>query len=98
MAQGPSTADTSSAEQRRMLADSVTGFLGRGTDLARVRKLRETGGEHDPAVWKSMAELGWLGILVPERYGGLGLGLTEMAIVAQGLGRALGPEPLAACA
>ena len=46
----------------------------------------------------SMAELGWLGILVPERYGGLGLGLAEMAIVAQGLARALAPEPLTACA
>ena len=45
-----------------------------------------------------MAELGWLGILVPERYGGLGLGLAEMAIVAQGLARALAPEPLTACA
>jgi len=31
-----------------------------------------------------MAELGWLGILVPESFGGLGLGLAEMAIVARG--------------
>src|SRR5262245_35406384 len=86
------------AEHRRMLADSVTGFLGRGTDLARVRKLRGTAGEYDRAVWSEMAGLGWLGILVPERYGGLGLGLTEMAIVARGLGRALAPEPLTASA
>jgi alkylation response protein AidB-like acyl-CoA dehydrogenase len=81
-----------------MLADSVTGFLGRGTDLARVRRLRGTAGEHDREVWQQMAALGWLGILVPERYGGLGLGLAEMAIVAQGLGRALAPEPLTAAA
>jgi len=45
-----------------------------------------------------MAALGWLGILVPERYGGLGLGLGEMAVVAKGLARALTPEPLAATA
>ena len=85
-------------EHRRMLADSVTGFFGRGTDLARVRKLRGTPQEYDRAVWSKMAELGWLGILVPERYGGLGLGLAEMAIVAQGLGRSLAPEPLTASA
>jgi alkylation response protein AidB-like acyl-CoA dehydrogenase len=63
-----------------------------------VRRLRGTAGEYDRAVWKKMAELGWLGILVPERYGGLGLGLGEMAIVARGLARALVPEPLTATA
>ncbi len=79
-----------------MLTDSVAGFVARGTDLARVRKLRGNPAEHDRAVWKKMGELGWLGILVPERYGGLGLGLAEMAIVAQGLARSLAPEPLTA--
>lgn len=85
-------------EHRRMLAESVADFATRGTDIARVRRLRGTPGEYDRAVWKNMAELGWLGILVPEQYGGLGLGLTEMAIVAKGLARALTPEPLAASA
>ena len=45
-------------EQRRMLADSVADFTGRGTDLARVRRLRGDPAEHDRAVWKSMGELG----------------------------------------
>jgi alkylation response protein AidB-like acyl-CoA dehydrogenase len=45
-----------------------------------------------------MAGLGWLGILVPESHGGLGLGLAEMAIVAKGLARVLAPEPLTATA
>ena len=83
-----------SAEQRTLLAASVADFVARGTDLARVRRLRDTAEEYDRAVWAKMAELGWLGILVPERYGGLGLGLKEMALVAQGLARALAPEPL----
>jgi alkylation response protein AidB-like acyl-CoA dehydrogenase len=85
-------------EHRRLLADSVADFVARGTDMARVRRLRGTSGEHDRAVWQQMAELGWLGILVPERYGGLGLGLSEAAIVAKGLARALAPEPLTAAA
>ena len=88
----------SPAEHRKLLADSVAAFVARGTDLARVRRLRGTSAEHDVAVWKQMAELGWLGILVPERYGGLGLGLAEMGLVAKGLARSLAPEPLTAAA
>jgi len=86
------------AEQRLLLADSVADFTTRGTDIARVRRLRGTPQEYDRATWGRMAALGWLGILVPERYGGLGLGLGEMAVVAKGLARALTPEPLAATA
>ncbi|MEQ1772242.1 MAG: acyl-CoA dehydrogenase family protein [Burkholderiales bacterium] len=86
-----------SSEHRLMLSDSVTDFA-RGVDVARVRKLRETKTECDRAVWKQMADLGWLGVLVPEQYGGMGLQLGDMAIVAQGLARALVPEPLTAAA
>lgn len=93
-----STGVTPVAEHRALLADSVADYAARGTDIARVRRLRGSAAEYDRAAWKKMAELGWLGILVPEQYGGLGLGLTEMALVARGLARALVPEPLAAAA
>lgn len=85
------------SEHRAMLLNSVTDFA-RSVDVARVRKLRETKTECDRAVWKQMADLGWLGVLVPEQYGGMGLKLADMAIVAQGLARALVPEPLTAAA
>ncbi len=84
-------------EHRSMLSNSVTDFA-RGVNVARVRRLRETKTECDRAVWKQMADLGWLGVLVPEQYGGMGLKLGDMAIVAQGLARALAPEPLTAAA
>ena len=86
-----------SSEHRVMLSNSVTDFA-RGVDVARVRKLPETKAECDRAVWKQMADLGWLGVLVPEQYGGMGLQLGDMAIVAQGLARVLVPEPLTAVA
>lgn len=81
-----------------LLAQSVEDFVQRGTSLARVRRLRDDPAEYDRATWKTMAELGWLGVLVPEEHGGLGLGLAEAAIVAQGLARELVPEPLTASA
>ena len=86
-----------STEHQEMLSNSVTDFA-RGVDVARVRKLHETKTECDRTKWTEMADLGWLGVLAPEQYGGMGLKLADMAIVAQGLARALVPEPLTAVA
>jgi len=81
-----------------MLAQSVGDFVKRGADLPRVRALAQTHGEFDHAQWRQLAELGWLGVLVPESCGVLGLGLAEAAIVAEGLGRALTPQTSTAAA
>lgn len=81
-----------------MLAQSVGDFVKRGADLPRVRALAQTHAEFDRAQWRQLAELGWLGVLVPDSCGGLGLGLAEATIVAEGLGRALTPEPYTAVA
>ncbi|MDH5535139.1 MAG: acyl-CoA/acyl-ACP dehydrogenase [Betaproteobacteria bacterium] len=91
-------AETPSNDHRAMLRDSVADFAARASDIARVRRLRGDAAEYDRAVWRRMAELGWLGILVPEQYGGLGLALAEAAIVAEGLARGLAPEPFTAAA
>ena len=47
--------------------------------MAAVRKLAETPDAFDPALWRKCAEQGWTGIIFPEQYGGVGLGLVEMA-------------------
>src|SRR5688500_6757114 len=86
------------SEHAAQLSDSVSDFVARATDVARARALRGTPHEYDRTVWKQMAGLGWLGIAIPEAYGGMGLGLTETAIVAQGLARTLAPEPYTASA
>ena len=85
-------------DARRMLRDALVPFLERETTLKRVRALRNTDPGFDRNLWTSMANQGWLGILVPEAYGGQGLGFGEMREVAEGLGGALIPEPLTACA
>lgn len=87
-----------SADHSTLLRDSVADFVGRNADVGRARKLRGTPAEYDRGVWRQMAGLGWLGVLVPERYGGLGLGLAESAVVAEGLARSLAPEPYTATA
>ncbi len=86
------------SDEQRMLADAVTTFVGRATNLKRVRALRDTEPGFDRNLWASIAEQGWLGIVVPEQYGGQGLGFGEMRVVVEGLGGALIPEPVIACA
>ena len=51
----------------------------------------ETDTSHDPQLWRSMAEQGFLGVVLPEDAGGMGLGLVELAALAEEMGRALVP-------
>ncbi len=91
-------ADEARVAEHGMLRDSAAAFAAKETSIARVRSLRETQPGFDRGVWKKIANQGWLGILIPEGYGGIGLGLSEMRIVAEELAKALVPEPLNACA
>ena len=75
------------------LRDSVANFVSGESSLARVRGLRGQLPGYDRALWAKMAELGWLGIQIPEACGGLGLTLAESAVVAETLARGLLPEP-----
>ena len=81
-----------------MLRASVADYVARRMDIARVRRLRDSSEEYERSVWEEMAQLGWLGVLISDEHGGLGLGLTEAAIIAEELSRSLAPEPYAASA
>ena len=78
----------------QMFRDSAAGFLGAADQRQRFRRLEASGGGLDRACWEQLAELGWFSLLVPEEDGGLGLGLAEVAAIAQEAGRHLLPEPL----
>jgi alkylation response protein AidB-like acyl-CoA dehydrogenase len=80
----------------RMLRDSAADFAT--LDAARVRRLRATDPGFERSRWREMGEMGWLGILIPEELGGLGLELDAAMIIAEQLGRALYPEPYSASA
>ncbi len=78
----------------QILKDSALKFVEHHGDTKRVRTVRRRGPGYDLDILAQMAEQGWLGILVPERYGGVGLGLAEMSAVAEILGGGLIGEPL----
>src|SRR5207249_9765260 len=62
-------------------------------DRVRVRVAIELPGAHDPDLWKSIAEMGWLGIDVAEEHGGQGLTFVETVLLVEETGRALLPGP-----
>jgi alkylation response protein AidB-like acyl-CoA dehydrogenase len=85
-------------DEQMMLRDSAEKLVAQygGPDAHRALRGTETG--FDRARQKAVAEAGWISLMVPERDGGLGLGMTEMALVLQEAGRGLMTEPIAAAA
>src|SRR2546421_12074332 len=82
-------------EEQSMLRDSARGLISDKAPVAHLRSLRDskdaTGFSRD--LWKSFAEMGFSGWLVPESFGGSGLGCVEAGVVMEEIGRTLMPSP-----
>jgi len=82
-------------EQQTLVRDNARAFLADKAPLAQLRKLRD---ERNPdgfsrQLWKAFAEMGFCGILVPEAFGGAGLGYVEAGVIMEEIGRNLTPSP-----
>ena len=75
------------------LGRTAAEFLTKHDARGAARALLEAPDEALPAFWGDMAALGWLGLHVPEAYGGSGFGLEELVVVVEELGRAATPGP-----
>jgi alkylation response protein AidB-like acyl-CoA dehydrogenase len=82
-------------DEQSMLRDQARGFLAKNAPIAHLRALRDKrdADGFSRALWKEFVDLGWAGILVPQQYGGLGLGHVEAGVVAEELGHTLTPSP-----
>ena len=82
-------------EDQELLAQTARDFVRTNSPLSRLRALRDAQDSEgfSREVWQEMAQLGWAGILIPEEYGGAGLGLADLAVVLEAAGRNLAPEP-----
>ncbi|MEN8184090.1 MAG: acyl-CoA dehydrogenase family protein [Myxococcota bacterium] len=83
-------------EEQELLRAEVRKFLDRSCPLDEVRKLMETPEGFSRELWKQLAELGWLGLTVPEPHGGAGLGWVDLVVLLEETGRSLFPSPLLA--
>jgi alkylation response protein AidB-like acyl-CoA dehydrogenase len=87
-------------EEQSMLRDSARGLIGGKAPVSHLRQLRDakdaTGFSRE--LWKAFADMGFSGLLVPEPFGGSGLGCVEAGIVMEEIGRTLMPSPYLATA
>lgn len=83
-------------EEQNLLKSSAEAFFAERAPVNALRELRDSA---DPdgfsrALYKEMAEMGWTGTFLPEEYGGIGCGYTELGVVMQAAGRTLAASPL----
>ena len=82
-------------EEQTMLDQTAKDFIKNDSPVTRMRQLRDDKDSigYSKDMWRHMAELGWTCILFSEEDGGLGLGMAEVVVVTEALGRGLAPEP-----
>jgi alkylation response protein AidB-like acyl-CoA dehydrogenase len=83
-------------EEQELLRAEVRKFLDQNCPLEEVRKIAATPEGVAKPLWERMAELGWVGLTLPDRFGGIGLGWVDLVVVLEETGRSLFPSPLIA--
>lgn len=82
-------------QEQQLLKDSARAFCAEQAPVTRFRKQRdEKKNGRDPALWTEMAAMGWAGVIVPEEFGGAGLGYVGLGVVLEETGRTLVASPL----
>ncbi len=80
-------------EEQLMLRQMTRELLATESTAAKVRQLAESPEGYSPETWQKLAELGLLGVTIPEAFGGQGLGMVEQALILDEMGRAALPSP-----
>jgi len=81
------------SDDQKQLRDSARKFLAEKCPPKAVRAVIDGKAPYDRELWKGLAEMGFLGVAIPEAYGGTGAGHLELCVIAEEMGRALAPVP-----
>jgi len=85
--------DFSFSEQQNMLRSEARRFLARECPKTKVKELEKDEKGYDSVVWRNMAEMGWMGLVFPEEYGGLNADFTDLMVLMEEMGRNILPGP-----
>ncbi len=80
-------------EQQEMLKNFARDFLEKECPESLVRAMEEDERGYSPELWQKMAQQGWMGLIISEQYGGVGMKLCELVVLLEEFGRALVPGP-----
>ncbi len=81
------------SDDQKQLRDQARKFLAEKCSPKAVRVVLDGKEPYDRGLWKGLAEMGFLGVAIPEQYGGAGAGHLELCVIAEEMGRALAPAP-----
>jgi alkylation response protein AidB-like acyl-CoA dehydrogenase len=90
--------DFSLSEEQKMFKDSAETFLSKEWTFELLREINKEEKGYSIDHWKKIAELGWMGMLIDECYGGMGCGFMYLCPILEEMGRALFPSPFLASA
>jgi alkylation response protein AidB-like acyl-CoA dehydrogenase len=90
--------DLSLSEEQRLLGDAAGRFIAGRYSFEQRRAILQSSEGFSRDIWREFADLGWLGLSIPEDFGGLGASAVETGLVMEALGRALVIEPYLATA
>jgi 3-oxocholest-4-en-26-oyl-CoA dehydrogenase beta subunit len=83
--------DFTFTDDQRAIGDLARGILDKEVTVERLQRLERAGDWQDAALWRTLADAGLLGIVVPAAHGGMGLGLLELCVLLHELGRVVAP-------
>jgi alkylation response protein AidB-like acyl-CoA dehydrogenase len=82
-------------EEQDLLRAQVVRFMRDACPMAKVREITQTATCFDLQLWRQMAELGWLGLIIPQQHSGIGLKWIDLTVVLEETARGLCPLPIA---
>jgi alkylation response protein AidB-like acyl-CoA dehydrogenase len=85
--------DLGLSEEQEMLKNFARDFLEKECPEKHVREMEEDELGYSPELWRKMAEQGWQGLIIPDSYGGTGMGFLDLIVLIEEFGRALVPGP-----
>src|SRR5258708_26363925 len=82
-----------SSDEQKQMRDEARKFLVEKCPPKAVREVLDGKAPYDKALWQGLAEMGFLGVTIPEAFGGAGAGHLELCVIAEEMGRANAPVP-----
>ena len=81
------------SDEQKQLRNEARKFLAEHCSPKAVRTVLDGNEPYDRKLWKGLAGMGFLGVAIPEEFGGAGAGHLELCVIAEEMGRALAPVP-----